>query len=561
MKPGLALLNRLGLLAALRTCLSLWMALLTSASFAAGTVDAQFNAPTGWLAFPIDGSAINEARAMVVQPNGRIVLAGSCHNGSNTDFCVARVHFHGGGLDTTFTGPSGIADGRFMLPIGSGNDVASTIALQADGKIVLGGSCFGAGFNNFCLARLNVDGSLDTSFNGPDASGNGVGTGQGRFMIRVAASGNELIASIAIQSDGKLVVAGHCRPETRTALCVARLNPDGSFDSAFDGPDANGTGAGTGNGRFFRYIGGGDATASQVAVQNDGRILVVGTCTNAGTAQDFCAVSLMPMDGRLNTGFATTGIVQLPMSSGAGPDFATSLAFTHRGEILIAGSCFTGSNYEFCLVKLLPSGQNSLFTWPGSTRMFRSVGSGDDYATGLAVQPDGKIVISGLCQSGAVYQFCAARYSAEGNIDQLFHGTSIPAHPTGGSVMVPSMLSDDQANALAVQVTMGNFDGYRMGLLLAGSCRFGTVTHFCVTRLGPDYPVVPMCSPDVDGDGRMLATVDGLILTRIMLGLRDDKVIQGINFPTGSVRHTWGDIQQYLTQQCGMSLPPDLASQ
>ena len=74
-------------------------------------------------------------------------------------------------------------------------------------------------------------------------------------------------------------------------------------------------------------------------------------------------------------------------------------------------------------------------------------------------------------------------------------------------------------------------------------------------------PAPPQCALDIDGDGRMLATVDGLIATRLMLGIRGPAVIAGITFPAGATRSDWPAIQRYLSSQCGAVLSPDLAAQ
>ena len=535
------------------------------ASAQAGQTDTvNFSQGAGKYAFAIGGSTANDARAMLVQPDSKIVLAGGCQGSGNSDFCVARLTASGQ-LDATFVGPSGTSGGGFLLPVGSANDGASAVALQSDGRIVLGGTCAGASFNGFCLVRLNSDGSLDASFNGPDAAGTGEGTGHGKFLLRIGASGHESLAGMAIQPDGKIVVAGTCRPATVDLFCVARLNPNGTFDASFDGPDAAGTGVGSGNGRFAVAVGTGSNAAAALAVQPDGKILVVGTCEAGATGLDFCAARFMSSDGRFDLAFDGgnnistlngNGKVIIPVTAGASSDYASAVALRPDGYVLIAGSCWNGSNYDFCGTRLeIQTGRSITFWSTGFPGFALPIGTGDDFATSIAVQPDGKFVLTGQCQNGAVYQFCAVRYHAGGDLDVTFDGD---ADNGNGRFMVPPLLSDDHANTMAIQANaIASSDELR--LLIAGSCRIGTVTMFCITRLTYGEHAARNCTMDLDGDGRMLATVDGLIMTRVMLGITGNAVVAGISFPAAAKRRTWTDIQQYLVRQCGFWLPLDLA--
>ena len=122
-----------------------------------------------------------------MQQDGKIIIVGGCHNGIDSDFCIARLTANGA-LDTTFVGPQGNAGGKFGLPIGDGNDGAPSpwpYNLMAESS--WRNLCRGA-VNKFCLARLQGDGNLDTSFNGPDAAGTGGAT------ARAASASASLVA-------------------------------------------------------------------------------------------------------------------------------------------------------------------------------------------------------------------------------------------------------------------------------------------------------------------------------------------------------------------------------
>src|SRR5687768_8915063 len=99
----------------------------------------------------VDLGGTDDARDVVVQPDGKIVVVGT----SNDDFALVRLH-PDGSLDTSFDG-----DGKVFTTFGA-IEAGRSVALHADGKIVVGGTANG----NFALARYNADGSLDTTFDG-----------------------------------------------------------------------------------------------------------------------------------------------------------------------------------------------------------------------------------------------------------------------------------------------------------------------------------------------------------------------------------------------------------
>jgi uncharacterized delta-60 repeat protein len=274
----------------------LWIACIAcgaSYTFAApGDPDLSFNGTGSFGPFSFTSGATNP-RAMTLQPDGKIVVAGHCEFSStitNTDFCVLRLN-RDGTVDTTFTGPSGTAQGFFTVSLGYSVERLSAVRLQSDGKIVLAGTCGSSGTTGvFCVARLNPNGSLDDTFDGPGGFGNG------SFAISFGSGpgGDELI-DMAIQPDDKIVVAGTCRPSTFPQFCVARLNGNnGSFDASFDGPN------GGGNGRFTQSI---VSTSTNeflgaLAIQANGAIVLGGGCGN-----ETCMMRLVGSTGGFDPSF------------------------------------------------------------------------------------------------------------------------------------------------------------------------------------------------------------------------------------------------------------------
>ena len=452
------------------------------------------------------GTSTDTARAIALQADGKIVVAGTCWNGSNDDFCLAR-YLASGALDTSFN-----ATGTVITAIGSSNDTAYALGLQPDGKLVVAGRCINGGSNaDFCLARYLASGALDTSFN---TTGKVI-TGIGFF--------NDTARALALQPDGKIVVAGHCTNGSNNDFCLARYLPSGALDTSFNT-----------NGKVITAMGTSDDIATALALQPDGKIVTAGYCFN-GSSEDFCLARYLP-SGALDTSFNSTGKVFTAM--GFDDDYATALALQPDGKIVAAGICGGIFDNDFCIARYLPSGALDM-SFNSIGRAITPIGSSSDYAYALALQPDGKIVVAGYCYDGAT-DFCVARYVASGALDTNFNGTGKAVTGIGSST--------DDAYALALQP-----DGK---IVVAGECLSGANKVFCLARYQGGPFDARNCSMDIDGDNQVLATTDSLIHARIALGLTGNAVIGGITFAGHATRTTWPAIRDYLVSQCGMSIVP-----
>lgn len=181
---------------------------------APGDLDQSFGSSgKAYVSFEGTNDSLN---ALAVLPDGSIILAGSCLIQGDFDFCLAKLRPNGV-LEST-AGVFG-ANGKATATVGTGNDYGRAIAIQTDGKIVVAGECAVSGGTNFCLARFNANGSIDNTFNG-----------NGRVITSVLGSGDSAFA-VAIQSDGKIVVAGQCISSGSTYGCMARYFPNGSRDN------------------------------------------------------------------------------------------------------------------------------------------------------------------------------------------------------------------------------------------------------------------------------------------------------------------------------------------
>ena len=272
---------------------------------APGDLDPTFR--WGW-AVTTDFGGSQYALAVAIQSDGKVVAAGYAPVTSG-DFSVARYNTDGS-LDTTFNGT-----GKVTTDFFGGLDGARAVAIQSDGKIVVGGFANNGATAGFALARYNSDGSLDTSFNGN-------GKVFTDFGVTSVSSG------LAIQSDGKIVAAGYvAQSGGLDDFAVARYNPNGSLDTSFSG-DGKVT---------FDF--GSDDFANAVAIQADGKIVVAGY-TGQGIATDF-ALARLTTGGALDTGFSGDGKLTTDYFGLA--DYATGVAIQTNGKIVAAGYVDTAS--------------------------------------------------------------------------------------------------------------------------------------------------------------------------------------------------------------------------
>ena len=244
--------------------------------------------------------------------------------GSQSGFAVVRYNSDGS-PDTTFAGT-----GKVITEIGIG-DYANSVALQSDGKIVVAGDSYNSEHHyEIALVRYNADGTLDTTFNTTGKvtisvpSVSGVALSSKRVLIENGANG------VAIQNDGKIVVAGFCSSNGIEQIAVVRFNPDGSLDRTFNG-----------TGKVTTAIGK-ESRASSVALQTDDKIMVAGLSATGGKTS--FALARYNADGTLDkmfngTGKVVTAIANQP-SSGYG---GSGLAVQADGKIVVVGYCFTGS--------------------------------------------------------------------------------------------------------------------------------------------------------------------------------------------------------------------------
>ena len=372
--------------------------------------------------FGINGIAITQiglsddyAYSVAIQEDGKIVAAGSSKNGTNSDFAIVRYN-QSGDLDDTF-GINGIV----TTPVGTISAQVNSILIQADNKILAIGSSYSGSDFDFTIARYNSNGTLDNTF-----GINGISTTTiGNLTLDEATSG-------AIQRDGKIVVAGYSTSTPSTGgnyvFAVVRYNQNGALDNTF----------GT-NGILTKSIGKSVALATSVVIQSDSNIVVAGYSNNGEVSNyDFTLVRYTK-NGELDSSFGTNGITALP--TGKLFEYAYSVALQNDGKIIAAGTALN-INTDFALVRYTSNGDldNTFGTNGIVTTQIRT---SNDAARSMAIQNDGKIVVSGYSSNGTNNDFAIIRYNLNGALDNTFgiNGISI-------TQMGPSQ---DEARSAAIQ--------------------------------------------------------------------------------------------------------------
>lgn len=347
----------------------------------AGLLDNSFSGD-GKTTFNTGGDT--KATAVLVQPDGKILVAGSGNGipGNGRDFVVAR-YMPDGTLDAAF-GVGGIATKGL-----TGNDEATCIALQSDGKIVLAGFYTLVTSQYMAVARLNPDGSADTGF--------GLG-GQDFIYFEEEAPYHSAGAGVAIQTDGRIVVCGSSGTTGSAVNSVlARFDPDGSIDTSF-GTD----------GKIVLNVGTVEDRSTAVAIQSDGRIVISGYSGSSSYVARFLT------SGAPDPSFQG-GLFSFDFLGGP-TDRPNTLLLQEDGRILLAGT----SEEEFAVVRLEYDGYwDNTFGDEGRIRLDFPENGGDCYA--IRLQADHKILLGGTYLSGtSPSDMALARLNGDGSVDTSF---------------------------------------------------------------------------------------------------------------------------------------------
>lgn len=370
-----------------------------------GSLDTTFNgcgyAPFDFLVKirPIKGSVDSvgiqpgNTHTVAIQPDGKIIVGGAVYSSlTGYNIAIARYNLNGS-YDSSFDG-----DGKQTTFVGSGSRGFSLV-VQNDGKIILAGETSNGSNNCFAVVRYNLNGSLDPSFNGT-----GIQTANlySDFQIR---------NSMALQSTGKILLGGYMLNGAYHDFALARLNDDGKMDSTFDK-----------DGILTTDFNSSDDYTGSVIVQSDDKIMLAGYASiNPPTNSIIVyAVSRYTPEGELDNSFAVNGKLMGDYHQGNTGFNATVIQ--PDGKILVAGHTWNGNNDDFVVARFNSDGSVDK-NFGDNGRQITDFGALEE-AKSILLQGDGKIVLCGNKRDGNnpynIYQFAAARYNSNGTLDKSF---------------------------------------------------------------------------------------------------------------------------------------------
>ena len=388
--------------------------------------------------------------ALSVQPDGKIVMAGLAIQNNVSYFALARYNTDGN-PDNSFNG-----NGKQTTSIITDNGARNSLAFKSDGKIVVGGYAVSGTGRDFAVARFNIDGSVDNSF------------GVDGILTTDFSSTDDFASSLVVQNDDKIILAGYSNvvtpDNTIRQMAVARYNTNGSPDNTFGDngkligdykqgytvfnatviqPDGKAiAGGSTWNGSSYdfalvRYNMDGSIDNSfgsngkqitdfgmtdeivSIALQANGKIIAAGNSDNRVSSFRF-AVARYNVDGTLDNTFSGDG--KLLISPIGNSDVCQSVAVDNEGRIVLAGYTFIGVNYDsatFAVARINGDGTYDN-TFSDNAKQRTNFDGAESFASSVAIQTDGKIIVSGRIYSNSKNSFALLRYNDDGTLDTNF---------------------------------------------------------------------------------------------------------------------------------------------
>jgi uncharacterized delta-60 repeat protein len=445
-----------------------------------------------------------------------------------------------GDLDTTFN-PGGPIPG--VVVAGFTPAEGSAVAVQSDGKILIAGTYGLAGGANFAVARLNVNGSLDTTFGaGADLDGiDGLATADFNGFQDDA-------RGIAIDGSGRIVLVGRGQepgPSFASGVALARFTSAGTLDTSFSG-DGKALHIATNFGSFAVL-----SEARSVAIDGSGKYVVAGFVNNlTGTGRDFLVARFDSTTGNADATFnaigdESVGTGMVVTHFGSAVDEAFDLAIDSAGRILVGGT----GNSQFALARYSSANGalDGTFGTAGKQTTDLLNAFTTDVIHDIAIEPDGQIVAAGETFSGVGGDFAVARFDLNGtsldtggfnasgsqpgvfqhSVGSLDGGRGMVLQPTGAMIISGFADADSNAKAVTLRLTPAG--------VLDSSFATGGVK---ITDVGPaadrlnDVALTP--------DGKLVAVgTSGSSMLAIRYELAAAQADAGgpytINEPTGSV--------------------------
>ncbi len=367
------------------------------------------------------------AHSVALQSDGKVVVAGT-----EGGVPSLRRFNSDGGVDNTFNGT-----GVELIDFGT-NGYPSAMAVQSDDKIIVGGYTYNGTDGDFKVLRLNINGGLDNTFD-VDA-----------VQTINFAGGDDLLTSISLQSDGKIIAAGYTSNGTNTDFALTRLNINGSLDNTFSADGKQTTNFGSSSKDYINSI----------AIQTDGKLVALGYLDNG--VNTFVAAARYNTDGTPDMSFNGCGVLVTHINQGS--TSYTCTVIQTNGKILAAGYTWDGTKYDFVLARYNTNG-NLDNTFSGDGFQTTALSLSDSKAYAIGIQADGKIVVAGTTGNYATgnYNCGLARYNSDGSIDNTFGAAGMVTTDFGAYDSVSMAIQADgkiliAGRAMARYNTNGSLD-------------------------------------------------------------------------------------------------------
>jgi len=362
--------------------------------------DSTFNG-TGRKVFTVGGT-LDFGDNIALQPDGKIIMTGaSMYLGGMVSLGVCRLN-PDGSFDNTF-GTSGVS----LVDLGglpSQGGFEPEIVIQPDGKIVVCGFGWGGSDEDMFICRLLPGGSLDPSF----------GTG-GKLLVSMLSAGMPDAAyAITADAPGNIYVCGSTRtggtPFTND-VSIVKLTPSGTLDPSFSG-----------DGKLLLDLSGSWEFGYGIAVKADGKIIVTGY---SGFPADFFAIRLMP-DGSYDPSFGTSGKTTIDIMGTNVADECWGMTLANDGKIIMVGDAYdpATASYVATIVRLTADGApDNTFGGDGITTV--PVSPTTTVLRNVIIQPDGKYLVSGSADMSGNEDFIVLLLNPDGSLDNTFNATGI----------------------------------------------------------------------------------------------------------------------------------------
>jgi len=452
-------------------------------------LDTTFNTPNGYIT--TDFGYLTQksvGKSIVIQPDGKIVMAGNTDDTTGMITAVSRYKTDGT-LDPSF-GTGGLAS----VSIPPGNCLIYSVALQQDGRIVVCGDISLGGFEAIVVIRFSSSGLIDPTF---ATFGYFIITSSmfntsypGLTFDRTFAQSVQIDTTV---SPNKIVVAGSARKilpiPTRSYFAVARLDLTGSLDITF----------GLGGLVAYNFNTLKDEFCNSLAITSSGDY-ILGGCQQLAFKNNFAIVKL-DNSGSPILGFGSSGIVSISSFFTGSDDYGKSLKIQQDGKFLLAGtSTKISSDSCYAIIRVDQTNGNLDNSFGTSGKVITDLSSltPNINLTGnsLALQLDGKIVLGGTYSIPltSVTSFSLARYDVNGNLDTTFG--------LAGTGLILEDIVTGTMQELGESVAIQSDGKILLGGTIGEFSDISETSYFILARYfgfppnpPPPIPVNPICFP------------------------------------------------------------------